>query len=243
ALADVVLPAQSWAEREGTFTSGERRVQRYYPAIQSVGQSLPDWQILAQIAERVGLGKPAFAAGLAFREIAKTVPQYKDMDYRALARVEEQWPDVGGDDLYYGGTAYDNRSGLGLQWPVAAETEAVEQFDVPTLPAEEREGVQLVRTAALYTPGTLINHTELLEPRLARPTVFLHPGDAQTLQVADGDIVTVRANDGLPSPMAVRARAHVNGVVPAGLALLRGVPYRPGTMTAEITVDPEKVVV
>jgi NADH-quinone oxidoreductase subunit G len=55
--ADVVLPAQSWAEREGTFTSGERRVQRYYPAIQPMGEARPDWLILAQIGERVGLGK------------------------------------------------------------------------------------------------------------------------------------------------------------------------------------------
>ena len=55
AQADVVLPAQSWAEREGTFTSGERRVQRYYPAIQPIGEARPDWQILAQIGERVGI--------------------------------------------------------------------------------------------------------------------------------------------------------------------------------------------
>ena len=232
ALADVVLPAQSWAEREGTFTSGERRVQRYYPAIQPWGESRPDWQILAQVAERVGLGKPAFAASQVFRDIAQSVSQYQNMDYRALAQVEKQWPDVGGDDLYYGGTAYDNRSGLGLQWPVAAESSAVEQFDVPALPADEGEGLRLVRTAALYTPGTLINHTELLEARLARPTVILHPDDAEALQVADGDRVTVRA-DGL----VVEAEARVNALTSVGLALLRGVPYRPGTMATQITVN------
>jgi predicted molibdopterin-dependent oxidoreductase YjgC len=76
-LADVVLPAQSWAEREGTFTSGERRVQRYYPAIPAMGEARPDWQILAQLSERVGMGKPPFAASLVFKEIAAAVPQYR----------------------------------------------------------------------------------------------------------------------------------------------------------------------
>ena len=121
-LADVVLPAQSWAEREGTFTSGERRVQRYYPAIQSLGDTRRIGKFWP-INERVGLGKPAFAASLVFNEMAKAVPQYKGMDYRTLAKVEEQWPDVGGDDVYYGGTAYENRSGLGKQWlPSASES-------------------------------------------------------------------------------------------------------------------------
>ncbi|MFN2189466.1 MAG: NADH-quinone oxidoreductase subunit NuoG, partial [Candidatus Promineifilaceae bacterium] len=55
-LADVILPAQSWAEREGTYTSGERRVQRFYPAIPPLGETRPDWQIIAQISEKVGLG-------------------------------------------------------------------------------------------------------------------------------------------------------------------------------------------
>ncbi|NJN53917.1 MAG: molybdopterin-dependent oxidoreductase, partial [Anaerolineae bacterium] len=128
-LADVVLPAQSWAERDGTFTSGERRVQRYFPAIPPVGESREDWRISAQIGEKLGLGKVPFAASLIFKELATAVPPYKGMDYRSLARVEEQWPIMGRDDLYYGGTGYDNKSGLGQQWAVAAESGSVESFD------------------------------------------------------------------------------------------------------------------
>ena len=190
AAADVVLPAQSWAERDGTFTSGERRVQRYYPAIRQVGDSRPDWKILALVGERVGLDKPAFAAGQIFGEIAKSVPQYKGLDYRTLAQVEKQWPDVGGEDLYYGGNAYENRSGLGRQWlPVANGSEP---FDIADTPSEaEADKLRAVRVAAHYTPGTLISKSRILEPRMARPTLILHEADAGELALDDGDRVSI----------------------------------------------------
>ena len=148
AAADVVLPAQSWAERDGTFTSGERRVQRYYPAIQPAGKSRPDWQILGQIGERIGIGKPPIAAGQIFTEMAKTTPQYKGISYRTLARVEPQWPIVSDDDAYYGGNVIANRSGLGQQWPLARRR-SVEQFDVGDQEhAGDFEALQIARIAA-----------------------------------------------------------------------------------------------
>ena len=226
-LADVVLPAQSWAEREGTFTNGERRVQRYYPAIPAMGEARPDWQILAQIGERVGLGRPLFATSLVFKEIAKSVPQYAGMDYRTLAQVEEQWPVVGGSDLYYGGTAYDNRQGMGQQWALAAEASAteaaaVESYELPVetpAAAATRSGaLNVLRIPALYTPGTLINLTLLLKNRMARPTLYLNEADAAALMVASGDPLTVRLGD-----EEVAAEAAVDYDTPPGLALLCGV--------------------
>lgn len=224
-LADVVLPAQSWAEREGTFTSGERRVQRYYPAIQPLGESRPDWQIFAQVGEKFGLGKPGFAASLIFRDIAKAVPQYQQMDYRSLARVEPQWPDVRRDDLYYGGTSYENLSGLGQQWHAAAEMSEISQYEVD-VSSSRQPGLHIVRTPALYTPGTLIQFTELLHDRMAHPTLTFNGADAGDVQ--DGDRVRFEVNG-----RAYEATAHVNGSTPGGLVLLRGVPYKAGTAVVE----------
>lgn len=221
--ADVVLPAQSWAEREGTFTNGERRVQRYYPAIQPIGEARPDWQILSQIGERVGLEKPSFAASLVFRDVAKVVPQYKGMDYRALAKVEKQWPDVGGDDLYYGGNAYENRVGLGMQWAVEAESGEIEHFEIPEVASDAPGTVSLVRTAALFTPGSLNKYSEILKERMARPTLFVNKNDATTLQLGDAETVSVDFNG-----RQIEAQLHINGHAPEGLALLRGVPYQAG---------------
>jgi NADH-quinone oxidoreductase subunit G len=225
-LADVVLPAQSWAEREGTFTSGERRIQRYYPGVQPLGECRADWQILAQIGERVGLGKPAFAASLVFRDVAKAVPQYSGIDYRTLAQVEPQWPKVGGDDLYYGGTSYENRAGLGQQWKAAAESGEVAAFEVKETAVSTPQTLQLVRTAALYTPGTLICHSKVLALRMAQPTLYLNEADAEGVITGDSVAVTVNGKK-------ITAVADVNDAAPAGLALLRGVPYMAGTAVVE----------
>ncbi len=232
AQADVVLPAQSWAEREGTFTSGERRVQRYYPAIQPIGEARPDWQILAQIGERVGLEKPAFAASLVFRDLAKAVPQYKEMDYRVLAKVEKQWPDVGGDDLYYGGNAYENRVGLGMQWAAEAESGSVDHFevDIDHVNSEVPGGMIVVRTAALYTPGTLINHTALLAPRMAQPTLTMNKDDAAVRQLSDAETVTIAVHG-----KSTNVKLQINGRAPEGVALLSGVPYQAGLAELKIT--------
>lgn len=223
--ADVVLPAQSWAEREGSFTSGERRVQRYYQAIQPVGQSRPDWQILMQVGEKLGLSKPSVAGSLVFRDLAKVVSQYKGMDYRTLARVEKQYPDVSRDDLYYGGTSYENRSGLGQQWPSAAEAGDVAAYDVDVADSSAN-GLQLVRTAALYTAGTLNSYSPVVQPRIAEPTLYLNDADANG--VSSGDSVQVTVNG-----RAYAATAHVNGKAPQGVALLRGVPFVAGTAVVE----------
>ncbi len=116
--ATVVLPAAAWAEREGTYTSGERRVQRFYPAL--VARGKPDYEIAALIGARLGVALPANAADI-MAEIARTVPTYADVTYARLAKVEEQWPVVGGRDLYYGGTSYKNDAGLGQQLRLGAE--------------------------------------------------------------------------------------------------------------------------
>ena len=234
AAADVVLPAQSWVERDGTFTSAERRVQRYYPATQPVEDSRPDWQILALIGERIGLDKPPVAAGQIFSEIANTAPQYKGLDYRTLAQVEKQWPDVGGDDLYYGGNAYENRSGLGRQWlPVA---NGAETFAVPeAIPQTKAEGLRAVRVAALYTPGTLINKSRLLESRMAHPTVILHAADAGEMALDDGDNVSIQVNG-----RELAAVVAVVDDVQQGLALLRGLPFMPGMLDIQISKIAER---
>jgi NADH-quinone oxidoreductase subunit G len=227
-LADVVLPAQSWAEREGTYTSGERRVQRFYPAIPVFGDSRPDWQILSQIGERLGMGKPKFAASLVFKQIAEAVPAYAGMDYRTLAQSEPQWPAVGRDDLYYGGTVYQNDTGVGQQWAAAAESGAVAPFSVPEVAADTGDGLKFVQARVLFRPGTLIGKSAVLANRLAETEVRLHPTDAAALAIADGETVAVRADGRLFS-----AQARVNEDAAPGVAVTRGLPYQAATLQLE----------
>ena len=228
--ADVVLPAQSWAEREGTYTSGERRVQRFYSAIQPVGNSRADWQIIAQVGDELGMGKPAFAASLVFGEIARRVRQYNGMTYRTLARVEQQWPSVGGDDLYYGGTAYRNGSGLGQQWPVAAESRPVAMYELPEISDEQSDDVVALVAPTLYAPGTLISCSQVLASRVEKPALYIDAGDATGLQAADGDVVVVKIN-GRDTEIEV----CLNGAARPGLAVLKGVAAQTGRFRLQIS--------
>ena len=113
--ADVVLPALSWAERDGTLTNAERRVQRYTKALPPLAQARADWEVFNQIAEKIGLGWKYFTPEAVMEEIAAKVPAYTGLTYAALAVTKDEWPPVGSNDLYFGGTAYDNRGGVGAQ--------------------------------------------------------------------------------------------------------------------------------
>jgi predicted molibdopterin-dependent oxidoreductase YjgC len=69
-LADVVLPAQAFIEREGTLTNGERRVQRFYAAVPKVGQTLPDFAIAAQIGSKLAIDLEGKSAARVMKQIA-----------------------------------------------------------------------------------------------------------------------------------------------------------------------------
>ncbi len=113
-LAEVVFPAQAFNERDGSYTSGERRVQRFYPATPPLGESKADFAITAAVAAAAGLQVEGRAAALVMDKIAASVPAFAGISYGKLAEVAPQWPIVGRGDLYYGGTTYENRQGLGV---------------------------------------------------------------------------------------------------------------------------------
>ena len=113
-LADVVLPAQACTERDGSYTSGERRVQRFYPAVTALGETKTDYAITALIAAELGLELECRSALLVMDRIAASVPAFAAISYGKLAEVIGQWPIIGRSDLYYGGTSYQNSQGLGV---------------------------------------------------------------------------------------------------------------------------------
>jgi NADH-quinone oxidoreductase subunit G len=113
-LADLVLPAQASTEREGSYTSGERRVQRFYPAVSPHGESRADYVITAQLAAGLGIDLEGHSARLVMDRIAAALPAFAGITYGSLAEVTQQQPIIGRADLYYGGTSYHNSQGLGV---------------------------------------------------------------------------------------------------------------------------------
>ncbi|HZY45098.1 MAG TPA: molybdopterin-dependent oxidoreductase, partial [Anaerolineae bacterium] len=166
--ADVILPAASFAERDGTFTNAERRVQRYYKALPPLGEGHPDWDILQAVANRSGVKWGCYTSEAVMDEIAATIPAYSGMIYPALAVMKEEWPPVGGDDLYFGGTAYDNRGGVGLQLPSLVELDNRSELNWIE-PGTRSDGQIIPRK--LNRHGTLIDQSKVYEPRLIEPMV------------------------------------------------------------------------
>nr|MBP7686797.1 molybdopterin-dependent oxidoreductase [Thermoflexales bacterium] len=161
--ADVVLPALSWAERDGTLINAERRVQRFYKAIPPQAQARADWEVFSQVAERLGLNWKYFTPETVMEEIAATVPAYAGLTYAALAVTREEWPPVGSNDLYFGGTAYDNRGGIGAQAKSLVELDG--QSVVKWIEPSAQSSALKVRQ--LNRHGTLIDQSAVYQVRLA----------------------------------------------------------------------------
>ncbi len=213
--ADIVFPAQSFAEREGTVTSGELRVQRYYPAIRPDANTRPDFAISAQIGLRLGLKLETSVPSLALLQAVVKVPTYTGVNYQRLAEVAEQWPIFGRKDMYYGGTGYANSQGLGVKLALAADgINPHAAKESAGMPPAAVNGLVLVPVTRLLDRGATVMPSTLLHQRLADKVLQLHPRTAEKLGLnADGDVV-VAANN-----WTVEARIQLDEKVPVGVAL------------------------
>jgi NADH-quinone oxidoreductase subunit G len=232
-LANVVLPAQAYTEREGTFTSGERRVQRFYPALPVTGDARPDFAITAQIARHAGFIQEGTSVSAAFDILAETIESYKGMNYTRLAQVKPQWPIVGRGDMYYGGTTYENKQGLGAQLTVAAgrgETVHIPRIQKEAAPRPKENELLAVPINRLYDRGLTVLPAELLNQRIGEVTVSLHPDAAKRLGIEAGARVKI-SFDGVSGEALVKLDATIStGVVAVprsmGLAIREPVPAK-----------------
>jgi NADH-quinone oxidoreductase subunit G len=217
-LADVVLPAQSYTERDGTFTSGERRVQRFYPAVLPVGESRADYAITAEIAKELDIELEGSSPMLAFEKLAASLKDFAGLSYVKLADVTEQWPIVGRGDLYYGGTTYENTQGLGVGLISAAERG--ETVNIPEVKVEaglrpKEDELLAVPVTKLYDRGATVAPAELLSKRIGEATIALHPDAAKKLGVEVDAKVKV-SFDGVKGEALVK----IDETISAGVALI-----------------------
>jgi NADH-quinone oxidoreductase subunit G len=216
-LADVVFPVQAYTEREGSLTSGERRVQRYFAAVPEAVGSLPDFGVVAQIAQRLNIGLEGKVAARVMNQIAASIPDYAGLHYLQLSQVEEQWPIVGRSDLYYGGTTYENRQGLGVQIAPSSQRgaqPALGWVQPPVLNYPEN-GLLAVPVTRLYDRGSTLQFSSTLQPRLPEPSIILNPDDARLWGISEGDVLAVTAGENTS-----RLAARVEAGTPQGVALV-----------------------
>lgn len=226
-LADVVLPAQAFTEREGTYTNGERRVQRFYPAIPARAHTQADFAIAAQIAERLKLSLEGRLPSKVMEQIAAHIEDYRQVTYQKLSEVVEQHPRIARADLYYGGTAYENRQGIGIQLqPSAQQGKPVAlSWLQPPEPISREEGEWLaVPTTRLYDRGRTILPSQLLHQRIPQPYLSMNPADAASLGITELPRLTLSLRE-----MDYEVQVRLDEAVPVGVVLVPrslGIPIR-----------------
>ena len=210
--ADVVLPAQAFTERDGTLTSGERRVQRYYPAVPALPETRPDFAITAALAHEAGVELEGASARTAFETLAAALPAFAGLSYQKLSEAVEQWPVVGRGDLYYGGTTYQNDQGLGAQLGLAPAGPLPAVKTKAALRPKENQWLA-VPVTRLFDRGVTVATSALLEGRIGKPRVWVHPEAADKLGL--GETVEVKLNGTARKVAVVR-----DASVPASVVLV-----------------------
>jgi formate dehydrogenase major subunit len=186
--ADVVLPGASFAEKTGTFVNTERRIQLAHEAITPPGEARPDWAILVDLSNRVGLATPFRSPDEVMTEISRLAPSWAGVTYERLAGGGLQYPVPHAD---HPGTAYlfDDR------FPTddgRARFHAVAYADPGELPDAEFPFVMCTgRQLYHWHTGTMTRRARGLDAREPVPTVEVNPDDALELGVTDGDPVRI----------------------------------------------------
>jgi len=210
-LADVILPGATFAERDGTFTNTERRVQRVRKAIEPIGNSKPDWWITCQIAWRIG-GK-----GFNFAH-----------PYQIMEEIARLTPS-------YGGISYERLDDGGLPWPCPTpehpgtpilHTEQFTRGKGRFIPLEYKPPMELPDDEyplVLTTGRSLFHfHTGTMSRKVTGLNIFkgeeqveINPEDALRLGIVDGEMIKVISRRG-----EVIAKAKVTDISPVGVVFM-----------------------
>jgi formate dehydrogenase major subunit len=208
-MADVVLPGVSFAEKEGTFTNTDRRVQRVRKAIEPPGEARLDSRIIADIAARLGYEMQATEAVEIMEEIASVTPSYGGISYARLDAGEKlHWPcpsaDHPGTPILHIGKF---TRGKGCFSPAAYKP-----------PAEVADGeypftLTTGRVLSQYHTGTMTRRSKAIEESDTGNRVWINPADAEPLGIAGDDLVEVATRRGSITLKAKLTKRTAQGLI------------------------------
>jgi formate dehydrogenase major subunit len=203
-FADVILPGSSFAEKEGTYTNTDRRVQLARKAIESPGQARMDWQIIADLSTRMGYPMNYASAEEIFREIASLTPSYAGLNYERLTKGGILWPSKTPEDP---GTSVlfteTFPSGRGKFIPVEfAPAKELPDADYPFV-------LNTGRVLPHWHTGTMTRRSKALDEISPEPYVDVNPIDLDRLGIQDGEKVKVSSRRGTIT-LKVRASTRVS---------------------------------
>ncbi len=224
-LADIVLPGTSFAEKDGTFTNTERRVELVRQAIPPLGDSRPDWQIIQDLSSRFGYPMHYDSAEEIFEEIKTLTPSYAGMSYARLADHGLQWPCPTPE---HPGTVFLHKDrfsrGKGAfttidYKPPAEMTDA----DYPMFLTTGRAFVH-------YHSGTMTRVSPSLHQELPEGYVEINPADAKSLSIKDGERVKVSSRRG-----EIQIKAKISRKVNQGVVFI---PFHFSEAAANVLTNP-----
>ncbi len=234
--ADVFLPAALYAEKEGTFTNSERRVQRVRKAIDPPGQARPDWDIIQDLGKRMGIPWHYDSPEDVFEEIRAVTPQYAGMTYARMGTQGLQWPCPTED---HPGTKYLHKGqftrGKGLLQGI--------RFQQPDELTDDEYPILLTTGRMLYHYCTMTRLSQNLEWLRPYELAEVNPADAERLGLVEDELVRVSSRRG-----SITTRITVTERVPPGTMFmtfhfkespvneLTNAAGDPVTMTAEFKV-------
>ena len=190
-LAHVVLPGASFAEKEGTFSNTERRVQRVRKAVEPPGEAKPDWRIIQELSDRFGYPMDYGFPSAVMEEIARLTPSYGGISYGRLQGEGLQWPCPSPE---HPGTKFLHQGrftrGKGLLSAIECK--------LPAEMPDEQYPFQLTtgRVHVQYHTGTMTRNSPSLERELNECLLEMNPSDAAELGIAEGDRVSLQSRRG-----------------------------------------------
>jgi len=209
-FADVVLPSACFAEKDGTFSNTERRVQRIRKAVEAPGNAKPDWQIISELATKMGYAMNYSSAEEVMNEINELTPSYAGITYERIEEEGLQWPCP---NTEHPGTKYLHKDkftrGLGLFSPI-------DYRPSEELPDEEYPFyLSTGRILYQFHTGTMTRRTKGLVEKAPESLVEINPQDARKLGIEEGRFVKITSRRG-----SVQAKAKVTKRPPEGTVFM-----------------------
>ena len=207
-LADVVLPSKCFAEKEGTFSNTERRVQRVRKAISPPGEALDDWRIVCEISKRMGYDMTYENSRAIMEEISKLTPSYAGINYDRIEDVGIHWPCPNTDHpgtpvLHIGRFTSGKGKFHDIEWIAPAEK------------ADDEYPLYLTTGRILYHyhTGTMTMKSDGLNDRAPECFVEISEKDASKYQLSQGTVVNIASRRGdINAKINISAKA-VEGTV------------------------------
>ena len=207
-LADVILPGASFLEKEGTFTNGERRIQRVNKVVEPIGDARPDGQILVEMMNRMGYAQKPYSAKTMLEEISQIVPFFAGVKWEELGTTGKQWPVApDGTDTKILHTDQFKR-GLGK----FTFREYIESPEILTYQKDFPYILTTNRVLEHYNAGTMTRRTPNVQI-VTEDVLIIHPEDAAQLHINEGDWVCVESARGKVDIKARIADEVKKGVV------------------------------